>query len=78
MLGDSPAWLGKNYLDGKDSWVWSDGSSWVYTNWDMHEPNSLDGEHCLEIDGPSGRKWNDVSCNRKVKAICEKHNYYIL
>ena len=53
-------------------WKWSDGSHWVYSNWNTGEPNNKNGaEDYLVIQG-SGGKWADVGENSKAWFYCQK------
>ncbi|XP_074652342.1 macrophage mannose receptor 1-like isoform X2 [Tubulanus polymorphus] len=65
-------WIGGNSKDPQfnNTWQWSDGSSWDYTNWQSGEPNSFNNqEECLEMYGNS-MKWNDINCHTSRYYIC--------
>ena len=58
----------------KSQWLWVDGSSADYTNWDKGEPNDAGGtEDCVEMYSTSflTRKWNDNSCGFNNYYVCE-------
>ena len=47
--------------DSSGKWVWSDGSSWNFTNWGPGQPsNNNDNENYLEMNTEEEGKWNDV------------------
>ncbi|KAM9441427.1 macrophage mannose receptor 1-like [Clarias gariepinus] len=65
------AWIGYNLLDDHAGFLWSDGTSSNYENWDYGEPNNLlSREHCAEIFMPFN-KWNDVNCETYNNWICQ-------
>ncbi|XP_056336623.1 ladderlectin-like [Danio aesculapii] len=45
-------WIGGHDGEQDGQWLWSDGSSFGYTNWCSGEPSS-GSEHCLEINWTS-------------------------
>ena len=67
-LADGRFWIGGNDISTEDSWVWSDGSDWNFTNWNRGEPNNWNKEDCLQANGI----WNDVSCEKFEKFVCKK------
>uniref|UniRef100_A0A8C6UTC4 C-type lectin domain-containing protein n=1 Tax=Neogobius melanostomus TaxID=47308 RepID=A0A8C6UTC4_9GOBI len=74
-LIDGHAWLGGHDAVQEGKWMWTDGSSWDYTNWWGPEPNNLGGnEHSLMIYayGPADTFWNDNLSSRKMGYICAK------
>ncbi|MFH1467357.1 MAG: MopE-related protein [Pseudomonadota bacterium] len=54
-------YIGYNDLAVEGTFVWSDGMSGTWTNWDSGEPNDLWGEDCSEFIGTTGN-WNDLQC----------------
>ena len=64
------AWFGMNDLDVEGTWVWEDGSTVTYTNWDTSEPNDWgSGEDCGYIK--TSGKWNDYPCDTSHNFICQ-------
>lgn len=44
-----------------------------FTGWNGHEPNDWGtGEDCTVINWGGSGKWNDMPCDAKVKAVCER------
>ncbi|KAM6168132.1 low affinity immunoglobulin epsilon Fc receptor [Erethizon dorsatum] len=66
------SWIGLRDLDIEGEFIWMDGSSVDYSNWQPGEPNNADqGEDCVMILG-SG-KWNDAFCRSWLDAwVCER------
>ena len=56
-------WIGFNDLDIEDTFVWTDGSSVIYTNWDDDPvaPNDFGTQDCAVIEQDE-TKWNDLDC----------------
>ena len=67
-------WIGL-YRDArnKSRWLWVDGSSDDYTNWNKGEPNNAGEEDCVEMYSTSSLagKWNDKSCGVNNSYVCE-------
>lgn len=73
------------WLDGTDlllegKWIWNTtGDIVTYSDWykrlGLQEPNNHAGmEHCLEMRHDQNYQWNDLKCNSKNQAICQKKN----
>jgi len=74
-LGRGSCWIGLRMNAKTNSWKstkkWLDLHPLGYTNWAPNEPNNVGNkERCTEIY--ANGKWNDVACNRRRYAICEK------
>ena len=53
------------------NYVWSDGSTVVYTNWNGREPNNWGGnEDCACMKG-NGGQWNDLNCHNHLRFVCK-------
>ena len=62
----------ENYWIGlhRDSWKWSDGSSYSFSDWNTPgEPNS-GMENCAALEFSSGSKWADWDCEVMCAFIC--------
>ncbi|XP_048015914.1 ladderlectin-like [Megalobrama amblycephala] len=44
------SWVGAHDGVQEGQWLWSDGTSFLYTNWCPGEPNNFQTENCLEIN----------------------------
>ena len=73
---ENQIWIGL-HKDPKDKsrWLWVDGSSSNYTNWDEGEPNSDSSTgDCTKIYPDSSGfvgKWRDEKCNVSLDFVCE-------
>lgn len=65
-------WIGL-IRSSSGEFLWSDGSTTSYFNWDSGEPNNgANGdENCVEMVMHS-KKWNDVSCKILNGYVCKK------
>jgi len=74
-LCSSYCWIGLSYAKSNGSWIWSDGSSINYTNWDANEPISTPGKEYyvqMNSDGTWAAK-SEYSYN--LRAICKYPNH---
>ncbi len=69
IFGMSTLWIGLTDLDQEGVWVWADGSTPDYLNWNGGEPNNAGNEDCVQLY-PSGA-WNDINCATPYAVICE-------
>ncbi|XP_030609440.1 type-2 ice-structuring protein-like [Archocentrus centrarchus] len=71
---EKETWLGGTDAQKEGHWIWSDGTTFQYTNWCPREPNNKGGhQHCLEINYSDGKCWDDVGCNVKRPSVCAKN-----
>ena len=68
-------WIGLNDIVSEGDWVWLDGLTVDYRNWDTGEPNDSgsSGEDCGVIMVESGRFsfWDDRPCDNNRAYVCE-------
>merc|ERR1719206_48905 len=65
-------WLGGSDASQEGTWVWSDGTSVVYTNWGPGEPNNAAGsQDCIEGNWHDF-KWDDDYCTSENLFLCKK------
>lgn len=67
-------WIGYSDLDLEGTWVWSDGSTSTYDNWNRGEPNGGTGESCAHFytNHHIGHGvWNDENCDSNKHFVCE-------
>ncbi|XP_027025082.2 macrophage mannose receptor 1b [Tachysurus fulvidraco] len=69
------AWIGYSIQDPSVGYVWSDGSSTAYENWQEGEPNNYNNvENCVEMSYSWWRKngeWNDLRCEDRKDWFCQ-------
>ncbi|XP_053093187.1 E-selectin-like [Pangasianodon hypophthalmus] len=67
--GSDSVWIGM-YRDeiNVDFWLWSDGTSSSFFQWNTNQPNNNGGnQNCVEIE-PGG--WNDQRCYEDRRFVC--------
>ena len=69
MDDQTPYWIGGNVISG--TWVWSDSSTFTFTDWGYIQPNGDGTENCLSFFSKAS-KWHDVSCDKPYEYICRK------
>ncbi|XP_048343345.1 C-type lectin domain family 17, member A-like [Sphaerodactylus townsendi] len=70
-LTDEVFWMGLSDAGSESQWIWVDGTPLTLAYWGKGEPNNAGhGEDCATL--PSNGKWNDVSCSRNERWICER------
>ncbi|KAF4111718.1 lactose-binding lectin l-2-like [Onychostoma macrolepis] len=61
-------WIGLYRTDEYSPWVWSDGSTCLFTPWDSSQPNNSGGnQDCACM---SNGYWNDWWCTEQLPFIC--------
>ncbi|KAG7233538.1 hypothetical protein INR49_006889 [Caranx melampygus] len=66
-------WIGGSDAQEDTVWLWSDGSSFHYTNWCSGEPNnSKMRQDCLQMNHSAQKCWDDLQCNSRLPSICVK------
>ncbi|KTF88117.1 hypothetical protein cypCar_00026293 [Cyprinus carpio] len=65
-------WVGVHDGEQEGQWLWSDGTSYDYTNWCAGEPNNAGVENCMDINWTSNRCWNDLPCSYQISYVCAK------
>ncbi len=54
--------------------MWTDGSAWDFTRWNIGEPNNKGGESCLDFYRETESDdwgWNDNFCDGKKSYVCK-------
>jgi hypothetical protein len=73
MCGAEDCWIGFNDVLHETSWVWNDGWTGAYTNWQPGEPN---GQSAEDTDGAyiaswtTGGKWDDTDVLQAKAYVC--------
>uniref|UniRef100_A0A914DW14 C-type lectin domain-containing protein n=1 Tax=Acrobeloides nanus TaxID=290746 RepID=A0A914DW14_9BILA len=67
-------------VSGRD-WTWKDGTNVDYTNWQINQPDGMNGQSCGSITTSNATStwydnwfiggWDDVNCNYILNAICQ-------
>ncbi len=63
-------WIGLNDQLQEGLYEWVDGTPFVYSNWQVGQPNNFQGQDCVELDTTAGQ-WNDADCGDFSNIICE-------
>ncbi|XP_078259962.1 lymphocyte antigen 75 isoform X1 [Rhinoraja longicauda] len=66
-------WIGLNQLNLAGGWQWSDGTPFVFVNWDdgMLGLYHLEESSCAALSSESGR-WQARSCEAALPYVCKK------
>ncbi|XP_023930930.1 macrophage mannose receptor 1-like [Lingula anatina] len=64
-------WIGGNALWRDYGWVWNDGASMAFLNWEAGRPHYAKNADCMEMDALSG-VWRDENCHNRRGYICKK------
>lgn len=71
LLGNRDVFVGFSDSDVEATFVWVDGSSVKYTNWEAGEPDDDHGMgDCVIVIGTTG-KWNDTPCIMWYEFMCK-------
>jgi hypothetical protein len=69
LLRADEAWIGLNDRETPDTWEWTDGTPYDYTNWDTQSGQPDNPDHdCVAIG--ITRRWFDYACNEDRIFIC--------
>ncbi|KAL2096797.1 hypothetical protein ACEWY4_006004 [Coilia grayii] len=56
-----------------NTWYWTDGTPFDYTNWQAWQPDNHGGnEHCIHTNFVAGGVWNNFPCNQELPFVCVK------
>ena len=71
-LTTEKAWIG-GYRKSDGSWgVWTDGSTWGYTNWRSGQPNNKEGnQNYVVLNYKETGKWNDEESDGRRYVLCQ-------
>ena len=78
--GAGTPWIGGRRDPGdRETFLWSDGTPWNFTNWARSQPDGIHNgfEDCAHIwDVNKWNKenglWNDATCSSKTTFVCKK------
>ncbi|XP_014831714.1 PREDICTED: galactose-specific lectin nattectin-like isoform X3 [Poecilia mexicana] len=70
--GSKKAWIGGTDEE-EGTWLWSDGSPMIYTNWCPWQPdNWKNSQHCLQINYSDEKCWDDSWCDFRRPSVCTR------
>lgn len=77
IISEGNVWLGGTDWTVEGTFVWEPyGDKMNYTNFAPGEPNNLNNENCLLIDGPDHKHhqylWDDRDCDKSESYICKQ------
>ena len=66
------AWLGAQFDEKQEKWVWLDGSSWDWESWDEGQPNRTCGRECGDCLRLNTTSWKlrTFRCSRSTNFFC--------
>ena len=73
MLGTaSPnGWIGGTDITTEGTFVWTDVTSFTYTNWMASEPGGTEAHDCIQMRFVDG-EWDEFNCDKNKVSICKK------
>lgn len=69
LSGIMEAWIGLHDMSDPEVYEWSDGTPYVYMNWDDTQPDS-DDERCVAIGVT--QRWFDFACDQTRRFVCAR------
>ncbi|XP_043980117.1 galactose-specific lectin nattectin-like [Gambusia affinis] len=64
-------WVGGYDSAEEGTWMWSDGSRFLFNHWGPGQPNNQDGnENCMVISAGGNYHMNDDICSKELPFIC--------
>ena len=66
-------WVGGTDKDEEGSWKWSDGSSWILSNFGKEYGSNENGRDCSTVD-PFLERWTSRNCSEKQAFVCERRS----
>ena len=76
IVGSGRTWMGASDAAAEGTWLWIDGTPWVFTRWLPGDPTNggggEPGEDCLEMASAGAGEWNDNECFVAARYVCER------
>lgn len=69
LSGIMEAWIGLNDIGAPEVYEWSDGTPYVYMNWDDTQPDSEE-HRCVGIGVT--QRWFDFACDETRRFVCAR------
>ncbi|MEO8177289.1 MAG: C-type lectin domain-containing protein [Deltaproteobacteria bacterium] len=70
-LGGFSFWIGAGDTVVEGSFIWSDGSAIVFSNWGLDQPDDFPGPDCIEKRQETNEPWYDQPCSNLRQYVCE-------
>lgn len=73
VASDEQVYIGLDDRATEDVFVWSDGQTLSWSNWEYGEPNDYSGqEDCVHLQPDKAGQWRDTSCQAQYDFVCQK------
>ncbi|XP_035695381.1 uncharacterized protein LOC118429108 [Branchiostoma floridae] len=72
--GGGDHWIGLDDRASEGVWTFSDGTQMQncdFKKWAPGEPNNAGGQDCVQYWAGAGNRWDDDTCSRQKKFICQ-------
>ncbi|XP_041636063.1 ladderlectin-like [Cheilinus undulatus] len=66
------AWLGGSDAQQEGTWLWSDGSPFMFNYWDVGQPDNRARAHCLLMNFGDEQKFDDQPCSFLKTFVCAR------
>uniref|UniRef100_A0A914XML0 Uncharacterized protein n=1 Tax=Plectus sambesii TaxID=2011161 RepID=A0A914XML0_9BILA len=68
-------WIGANDIQQTNVFAWIDGSSFLYTHWELGQPDLSSDKLCVASLARSTGLWSTDDCGYELCFICESYTY---
>ena len=77
LLDSDEMRIGGTDVKHEGTFVWTDGSSFTFTNWEGNNPNEGGNQDCVTINHVKSGFWDDANCSKQHndylgKFVCKK------
>ncbi|XP_023190792.1 ladderlectin-like [Xiphophorus maculatus] len=71
---DTQTWVGGFDSAEEGTWMWSDGSKFMFHHWGLGEPSNSGGnQNCMDINFAGRDHVNDDVCGVLLPFVCARH-----
>ncbi|XP_016522018.1 ladderlectin-like isoform X1 [Poecilia formosa] len=71
--GSGQTWIGASDAEQERTWLWSDGSPMIYTNWCRGQPDNWKGnQNCVVMNYQDNKCWDDHTCDVSLPSVCAR------
>uniref|UniRef100_A0AC34GRC0 C-type lectin domain-containing protein n=1 Tax=Panagrolaimus sp. ES5 TaxID=591445 RepID=A0AC34GRC0_9BILA len=67
--GITDFWLGGNNLNSENTWAWTDGSIFDFSDWARGQPSNRTGHNCVSLSMNNGY-WSSQDCSKFKPYVC--------